>query len=1321
MTNVGDWNAFRSEKRGHSDGPTLSPWMITALQAAKLTIFCTCNFLLTIGASFSKICVLLLSTNILPKQLPDSFSKTCFRAAVRRSTTSMAAMYSALTLVQCFPDFVRVAQSSSQLWLGVNSPVLRLFVLVECIRALGLATLSFFVFPQLDLARCALLSACLPLVASFQSCMADFSNSSRSGTSLRNRLGKCLLMAPHLLLCLIFFSSSYLWAVLDRSFDAVISLPVGLFLASVGFWESWINVRHAKTYFDDLYKVKYGVKKVNSSTKFTTSLLRIIITFTTMIFAVNINSHAKLSVGNFFQAIFQWSFQTNYTKILILACFLVFLHLLLRGITRFLAALDLHPISFTHPMSISPLIVFSVVRFVCHSPKCIVARILAKFGLRWSCDPWASEEALVAEYAVCIVWLAIGCYRGWKVVRQRYFETTEEIISSMSPTCNGLCVEHSLVIFQHSLSKIVSSPLEDEEDVGDLRDQFRIRNDDVNRSMTVYMCATMWHETEIEMRQVLRSILKLDIDHSSRNTRRQGNELQYQLEGHIFFDDAWEDKEEPTGTVRQPNEFFQMFFQLLNEMTKEKVNEFGTMESRILVNTPYGGRLVIKLPAGTLLYVHLKDKKLIRHKKRWSQVMYMYYLLGHRIMDSPLSIEDRQRMADNTFILAIDGDSKFEPDALLRLLHLMKTKNDIGCACGRIHPIGSGVMVWYQKFEYAIAHWFQKAAEHVFGCVLCAPGCFSLFRASALMDDNIMHKYTKTAEEPRHYVQYDQGEDRWLSTLLLKQGYRIEYVAASDAETYAPEGFEEFFNQRRRWTPSSIANTVDLLMDYKRAIANNKSISLAYIAYQFMVIFFSMLGPAIIFTMLVFAQVAAFGANSTDMMIYNGIPIVFYVLLCFTTESNVQLFYAKMMSIAYAFVMLAVLVATSSQIVLETVVAPTSLFIVTMVMIFFSAACLHPKEFSNILYGTVFFLMIPSTYVFLSLYSLINLNVINWGTREAVAKATGTTAKKAPMERWLNNSLTALKKVFSYFTRRGEKSAERESILEKKISEVESVLEKMKRGETAETAKVSREDDEESTQKLMQQETDSSVELKLPSEEVKQKQDKYAWMSTDSLKVCEKGKLKDAEKQFWAQLIDNYLKPIVSSPAEQKQVADGLVSLRNQIAFTILLINALLALAIILIQKHKNVLSIKWVPYEGFQWTKMNEMTGQFETTAEPLKIDPLGMGIVIFLLAILFVQTIGMVLHRINTMLGAFHEVKNLYDYGVNSQKSTKAEDERILSKARQMMYATDYKSGHAADGYNRSRGDESSGENVLYKLQKARLAERMQKSALSDCLAEE
>lgn len=56
-----------------------------------------------------------------------------------------------------------------------------------------------------------------------------------------------------------------------------------------------------------------------------------------------------------------------------------------------------------------------------------------------------------------------------------------------------------------------------------------------------------------------------------------------------------------------------------------------------------------------------------------------------------------------------------------------------------------------------------------------------------------------------------EGEDRWLCTLLLQQGYRVEYCAASDSFTYAPEGFYEFFNQRRRWTPSTMANTMDLL------------------------------------------------------------------------------------------------------------------------------------------------------------------------------------------------------------------------------------------------------------------------------------------------------------------------------------------------------------------------------------------------------------------------------------------------------------------------------------------------------------------------------
>jgi chitin synthase len=76
-------------------------------------------------------------------------------------------------------------------------------------------------------------------------------------------------------------------------------------------------------------------------------------------------------------------------------------------------------------------------------------------------------------------------------------------------------------------------------------------------------------------------------------------------------------------------------------------------------------------------------------------------------------------------------------------------------------------MVWYQVFEYAIGHWLQKATEHVIGCVLCSPGCFSLFRGVALMDDAVMKKYTTLSSEARHYVQYDQGETYYITLLHI--------------------------------------------------------------------------------------------------------------------------------------------------------------------------------------------------------------------------------------------------------------------------------------------------------------------------------------------------------------------------------------------------------------------------------------------------------------------------------------------------------------------------------------------------------------------------
>ena len=60
-----------------------------------------------------------------------------------------------------------------------------------------------------------------------------------------------------------------------------------------------------------------------------------------------------------------------------------------------------------------------------------------------------------------------------------------------------------------------------------------------------------------------------------------------------------------------------------------------------------------------------------------------------------------------------------------------------GGVCAQMKPKQSklSLQIFLQIFEYLTGHMMFKATEHVIGNVRCAPGCFSLFRASALRDN----------------------------------------------------------------------------------------------------------------------------------------------------------------------------------------------------------------------------------------------------------------------------------------------------------------------------------------------------------------------------------------------------------------------------------------------------------------------------------------------------------------------------------------------------------------------------------------------------------
>ncbi|XP_041965271.1 chitin synthase chs-2 [Alosa sapidissima] len=739
----------------------------------------------------------------------------------------------------------------------------------------------------------------------------------------------------------------------------------------------------------------------------------------------------------------------------------------------------------------------------------------------------------------------------------------------------------------------------------------------MKQKVTVYLCATMWHETYSEMMKIIISMFRLD---KYRPKGNPSNDVGFEF--HIFFDDAYKDVTDSCG--RHVNEYAETVVEVLREVyivfSEDDPSLFKQrplLPSQKIINTPYGGRLQYILPKGNTLMVHFKDKLLIRHKKRWSQIMYLYYLLGWRLnnkyarvwaglgraglgkfdqgIDEKTLAEELKREKDNTYILALDGDTDFQPCAVMLLVDRLKQYSEVGAACGRIHPTGSGPMVWYQKFEYAVGHWMQKTAEHVMGCVLCSPGCFSLFRASALMDDNVMKKYTTKATEAGHYVQYDQGEDRWLCTLLLQQGWRVEYNAAADAYTNAPQDFKEFYNQRRRWGPSTMANTIDLLGSGKLTSLKNSSISMPFILYQIITMMASILGPSTICLMIAGSLIYIFKLEANYALIIAVVPPAVYLGLCFKLKSDTQIKVAGVMSIVYALFMTATIPTIIGQMVEEqTFVTPAGIFFISMVLMYVSAAALHPQEFSLVVYGLLYFLCIPSGYLLLTIYSIVNMNNVTWGTRES-----GGGAAKTPLAALQRRTLQA--KLCECLCCRAPPEEEPKQ---------DMVAQTMAGTEMQEL------DDYHDCKPQ-----ESSLEPPGPCPEqnwIAQLQKKaYGFGLVESY-------LTRDEDDFWRELQKRYLEPLVEDRDQQRKITDDLKELRNKVTFIYFFSNALWLVVTFFLQYIGDSVTIH-IPK-----IFINGTTDPVKTYS----LDPVGLMFLLSFACLLIVQFAAMLYHRIYTMI---------------------------------------------------------------------------------------
>lgn len=190
----------------------------------------------------------------------------------------------------------------------------------------------------------------------------------------------------------------------------------------------------------------------------------------------------------------------------------------------------------------------------------------------------------------------------------------------------------------------------------------------------------------------------------------------------------------------------------------------------------------------------------------WSEMRRAASRYAHvRCIDLGRNMGKRAAMAAGIRATAADVVVFVDSDSIpaskgVRMLVQAFADPHVGAVAGLTYARNADVnsLTRMQASRYYVSFQLLKSAESVVGAVACCSGCFAAYRHSAISGD-ILSRWEHQRFMGRTCT---YGDDRALTNMLLRQGWRTTYDNRAHAWTEVPENYTQFFRQQLRWKKS---------------------------------------------------------------------------------------------------------------------------------------------------------------------------------------------------------------------------------------------------------------------------------------------------------------------------------------------------------------------------------------------------------------------------------------------------------------------------------------------------------------------------------------